>query len=318
MRPWLQKMLEDGDCVQISWINKREKTFKMAWKHAAGQNWDRGQDCNLFEMWARHTGKYYDGDKPDHKRWKANFRCALNSLLDVEELKNWGVKRGNNAYKVYRFLDEKRERKTPKVIKEESMDDEEEFIVKSHGTRSRPRRPVADLDSEGSELGTTDQDDYSDNDFREFQNVPVVKTETSPLPHFDQICPFTFSDLKSSLNPATRFPEASSPQTHTSTSSSDDDNQSSISSAPTDEEVISLIQEIEGEEEEQVMDFWQNYPFMLDITVQEGPEQVLAEDGETVLSDLVAGVVDNDGPNVLVESETDNTDYSYTSIMSAL
>ena len=33
---------------------------------------------------------------------------------------------------------------------------------------------------------------------------------------------FAFSDLKSSLNPATRFPEASSPQTHTSTSSSDD------------------------------------------------------------------------------------------------
>ena len=62
MRPWLQKMLEDGDCVQITWINRREKTFKMAWKHAAGQNWDRGQDCNLFELWARHTGKFNKGD----------------------------------------------------------------------------------------------------------------------------------------------------------------------------------------------------------------------------------------------------------------
>ena len=61
------------------------------------------------------SGKYYDGDKPDHKRWKANFRCALNSLLDVEEMKNCGVKRGNNAYKVYKFLDQKRERKTLKV-----------------------------------------------------------------------------------------------------------------------------------------------------------------------------------------------------------
>ena len=30
--------------------------------------------------------------------------------------------------------------------------EEEEYVVKSHGTRSRPRQPVYDLDSEGSEV----------------------------------------------------------------------------------------------------------------------------------------------------------------------
>ena len=58
MRPWLLKLLEDGGSDQIAWQSKREKTFRMAWKHAAGQNWDRGQDCNLFELWARHTGNF--------------------------------------------------------------------------------------------------------------------------------------------------------------------------------------------------------------------------------------------------------------------
>lgn len=48
-------------------------------------------------------GKYNDDD---HKRWKANFRCALNSLPDVVELKDLGVKKGNNAFRVYKFLDE--------------------------------------------------------------------------------------------------------------------------------------------------------------------------------------------------------------------
>lgn len=49
-----------------------------------------------------------DGDDPDPKRWKANFRCALNSLPDVEELKDRGLRKGNNAFKIYKFLDEKK------------------------------------------------------------------------------------------------------------------------------------------------------------------------------------------------------------------
>ena len=57
------------------------------------------------------SGKYYEGDKPDPKRWKANFRCALNSLQDVDEDKAQGVRKGNNAFKVYRFLDEKKLKK---------------------------------------------------------------------------------------------------------------------------------------------------------------------------------------------------------------
>lgn len=50
-------------------------------------------------------GKYQSGvDKPDPKTWKANFRCAMNSLPDIEEVKDKSIKKGNNAFRVYRML----------------------------------------------------------------------------------------------------------------------------------------------------------------------------------------------------------------------
>lgn len=54
------------------------------------------------------VGKYVDGDEPDPKRWKANFRCALNSLPDVKQLKDQGQRKGKDAYKVYQFLNERK------------------------------------------------------------------------------------------------------------------------------------------------------------------------------------------------------------------
>ncbi|KAK3609369.1 hypothetical protein CHS0354_036608 [Potamilus streckersoni] len=104
MRPWLIEHLDKNDVVGLCWQNKRDKIFRISWKHAANQCFNMAKDTSLFEKWAIHTGRHYDSD---HKRWKANFRCALNSLPDVVELKEQGVKKGNNAFKVYRFLDEK-------------------------------------------------------------------------------------------------------------------------------------------------------------------------------------------------------------------
>jgi len=68
---------------------------------------------SLYIFFENITGRH---EESDHKRWKANFRCALNSLPDVMELKDFGVKKGSNAYKVYKFLDEK-ETKANREIK---------------------------------------------------------------------------------------------------------------------------------------------------------------------------------------------------------
>lgn len=50
-------------------------------------------------------GKYQPGvNKPDPKTWKANFRCAMNSLPDIEEVKDKSIKKGTNAFRVYKML----------------------------------------------------------------------------------------------------------------------------------------------------------------------------------------------------------------------
>lgn len=56
MRPWLIELLDRKSCHQLGWFDKAKKTFKVSWKHAAGQTFDPDSDATLFELWARHTG----------------------------------------------------------------------------------------------------------------------------------------------------------------------------------------------------------------------------------------------------------------------
>ncbi|XP_073434383.1 interferon regulatory factor 2 isoform X1 [Dendrobates tinctorius] len=105
MRPWLEEQI-NRDCIPgLKWLNKEKKIFQIPWMHAARHGWDVEKDAPLFKNWAVHTGKYQPGvDKPDPKTWKANFRCAMNSLPDIEEVKDKSIKKGNNAFRVYRMI----------------------------------------------------------------------------------------------------------------------------------------------------------------------------------------------------------------------
>ncbi|MBN3302583.1 IRF1 factor, partial [Amia calva] len=81
------------------------KIFQIPWKHAARHGWEMDKDACLFKQWAIHTGKYKSGvNQPDPKTWKANFRCAMNSLPDIEEVKDKSVNKGCSAVRVYRML----------------------------------------------------------------------------------------------------------------------------------------------------------------------------------------------------------------------
>lgn len=50
------------------------------------------------------TGKYTKGQSSDPKTWKANFRCAMNSLPDIEEVKDKSINKGHQAMRVFRML----------------------------------------------------------------------------------------------------------------------------------------------------------------------------------------------------------------------
>uniref|UniRef100_A0A672FI69 Interferon regulatory factor 1-like n=1 Tax=Salarias fasciatus TaxID=181472 RepID=A0A672FI69_SALFA len=105
LRPWLEEQIGSGNIIWLCFNLQSALIFQIPWKHAARHGWSIDRDATLFRSWALHTGRYHPGkDKPDPKTWKANFRCALNSLSDICELREYSRKRGSNAYRVYRML----------------------------------------------------------------------------------------------------------------------------------------------------------------------------------------------------------------------
>ncbi|XP_067231627.1 interferon regulatory factor 1b isoform X3 [Chanodichthys erythropterus] len=105
MRPWLESRIDSNTIAGLVWVNKEEKMFSIPWKHAARHGWEVDKDACLFKQWAIHTGKFREGvTTPDPKTWKANFRCAMNSLPDIEEVKDKSVNKGCGAVRVYRML----------------------------------------------------------------------------------------------------------------------------------------------------------------------------------------------------------------------
>ncbi|KAF1415992.1 Interferon regulatory factor 1, partial [Spheniscus humboldti] len=118
MRPWLEKQINSNQIPGLIWLNKDKMIFQIPWKHAAKHGWDMEKDACLFRSWAIHTGGYKVGEKdPDPKTWKANFRCAMNSLPDIEEVKDKSINKGSSAVRVYRMLPpltkgQKKERKS--------------------------------------------------------------------------------------------------------------------------------------------------------------------------------------------------------------
>ncbi|XP_061690798.1 interferon regulatory factor 2 [Syngnathoides biaculeatus] len=105
MRPWLEEQINSCQIPGLKWVNKEKRIFQIPWMHAARHGWDLEKDAPLFMRWAMHTGKYQPGkDQPDPKTWKANFRCAMNSLPDIVEVKDKSNKKGTNAFRVYKML----------------------------------------------------------------------------------------------------------------------------------------------------------------------------------------------------------------------
>ncbi|XP_067899865.1 interferon regulatory factor 1-like [Heterodontus francisci] len=105
MRPWLELQIDSNAIPGLIWINKERKMFQIPWKHAARHGWNLETDASLFRNWAIHTGRFRQGiDSPEPKTWKANFRCAMNSLPDIEEVKDKSINKGSSAIRVYRML----------------------------------------------------------------------------------------------------------------------------------------------------------------------------------------------------------------------
>jgi hypothetical protein len=111
MRPWLEQQANSGEIPGLYWYNKERKEIRIPWKHGSRSGWSI-DDCRVYYAWAMHTGKV-NSSPMQPKKWKANFRCALNSLPDVQELTQLYQKRGTDPYKVYVLMPEIGRKKNP-------------------------------------------------------------------------------------------------------------------------------------------------------------------------------------------------------------
>ncbi|XP_061566861.1 interferon regulatory factor 1-like [Cololabis saira] len=168
LRPWLEEQIQSGRYPGVSWLDQSARIFQIPWKHAARHGWSIDRDATLFRSWAMHTGRYHPGkDKPDPKTWKANFRCALNSLPDVSELREHSRKRGSNAYRVYRMLPSsqtRRSRRGPRLFNKSRErqtaegEHRHENTHSAHAWEPPTARPISDLSqkTESGELNSYD------------------------------------------------------------------------------------------------------------------------------------------------------------------
>ncbi|XP_033977157.1 interferon regulatory factor 2 isoform X2 [Trematomus bernacchii] len=155
MRPWLEEQIDSCQIPGLAWVNKEKRIFQIPWMHAARHGWDLEKDAPLFMRWAIHTGKYQIGiDRPDPKTWKANFRCAMNSLPDIEEVKDKSIKKGTNAFRVYKMLSFS-ERMMKKVEKKKTDKEGKPKRSKETGSPSPSR---SDPDYHSGPIDYTKQD----------------------------------------------------------------------------------------------------------------------------------------------------------------
>ena len=104
LRDWLKEMIDAG-LYGLKWEgDPRKRTFRIPWKHGSRHGWSEKDDAALFRAWATYTGKYKEGrDLPDPRKWKTNFRCALNALPDIKDIREESCPGGKDAYKIYKM-----------------------------------------------------------------------------------------------------------------------------------------------------------------------------------------------------------------------
>ncbi|XP_052832703.1 interferon regulatory factor 2 isoform X4 [Octopus bimaculoides] len=174
MRDWLTNLLDNKSIPGLEWMDKSKQIFRIPWKHGSRQTW-KVDDADLFVKWAEHGGKYNQTlGNPNTKRYKATFRCALNSLPDCEELKKDSRKSGLNAFKVYQFKDEHKRKRS----KHQEHSDEDSLKSFSESSdMSSPKRESFTSSDEECHLVSQFHDQQSGGVCYRTYEIPQLKTE---------------------------------------------------------------------------------------------------------------------------------------------
>ncbi|RUS81892.1 hypothetical protein EGW08_010362 [Elysia chlorotica] len=137
---WLEQTVNEGSCPGLEWVNKDQGLFKVPWYHF-NKCENLRTHFKVYRDWAVYTGIHVPGDEEDFPKWKRNFRCALNKVSDISEVRELHSDKSSKApFKVYRFL--KRHSPTPATQQEEGwilVDASDELV----GTSMMSFEPIA-------------------------------------------------------------------------------------------------------------------------------------------------------------------------------
>ncbi|BFZ04996.1 hypothetical protein BsWGS_08034 [Bradybaena similaris] len=115
--PLLEAKLNDQRIPQLVWLDKEKRLFRMPWRYHKAAKWGNPEAFMLREV-AKVMYSYNGPDIPTKKElsdWKELLRNNLNTLGDFEELHSMHDLKGDNPYKVYRFVsDEAKQRNAGK------------------------------------------------------------------------------------------------------------------------------------------------------------------------------------------------------------
>ena len=105
-------MINSGRFTGLDWIDEDKTVFKVPWIHPEKPGYNQERDAALFREWAIHSGRYRQDSDP--AVWKIDFRCAINGLKDIMEIKDMQTE----DCRVYKVLPSRSKRRRPKVARQ--------------------------------------------------------------------------------------------------------------------------------------------------------------------------------------------------------
>ena len=108
----LYRMINSGRFTGLEWLDEDKTVFKVPWIHAKKRGYNRERDAALFREWAMHSGRYKEDSDPT--AWKINFRCDINGLKDIMEIKDMQTE----DCRVYKVLPSRSKWQRPKMARQ--------------------------------------------------------------------------------------------------------------------------------------------------------------------------------------------------------
>ena len=122
-------MINSGRFTGLEWLDEDQTVFKVPWTHSKKRGYNREGNTTLFREWAIHSGKYRKDNDPT--MWKINFRCAINGLKDIMEIKDMQTE----DCRVYKVLPSRSKRRRPKVARQRAEPYPTSFATSTDGMR---------------------------------------------------------------------------------------------------------------------------------------------------------------------------------------